>query len=255
MSHNKGNTWKERLDNWIKELATPNRERGFWAKELRETVKNMKLDFLFSSDDPDHRQFMNEDLREFLNLNEEGTMDYSWECVHEEEGWNEETSLGAAYHQYEVEVPVPINNGLYNNAKFLNKDGREVIFNYKKKRVNTHIDRGTFNYAPFKIPEFLISKVQDDISKRLSNVSKSLSATSKYFDTISKYLDTCPEYDLHKLYDVELWKELMKKEYSERFHSGFDFDKDIHDPENKRYLRGYALAKNSELWHIYYIDR
>jgi hypothetical protein len=237
MSHNNGNTWKERLDNWIKELATPNPERGLWAKRLRGVVKFMKLDFLFSYDFPIYRRFMNEDLREFLNLNENRTMEYGWEDVYKQKKWSETPSLYAAYHQYEVDVPVSPNNGRYNNAKFIHEDGREVIFNYKKERVNTHIDRGTFNYVPVKIPP-------------IGNVPLYLMIPGAVAINGVKLVDT---FSRHDVCDVRPWKELMQQEFSGKFPSNFDFGKDMRDYKTQRYLHGCAFVKNTEIWIKYFI--
>ena len=88
---------------------------------------------------------MNEDLRDFLNLKEDGTMNYSFNDVSGDKGksngWKELCSIGSQYHQ----STAGDKNNL--NAKFVNKDGREVVIGKDGIICNTYPDKGTFNYA------------------------------------------------------------------------------------------------------------
>jgi hypothetical protein len=105
--------------------------------------------------------FMNKKLRNFLNLNDNGSEDYSWEEITKNFDWQEFPSLGAMYHQTtsgDDYVVYKKDNGevttVYTrlNAKFANKKGGiEVVFRYKDKnnieQVKDDIDRGTYNYS------------------------------------------------------------------------------------------------------------
>lgn len=88
---------------------------------------------------------MNEDLRDFLNLKEDGTMNYSFNDVSGDKGksngWKELCSIGSQYHQ----STAGDKNNL--NAKFVNKDGREVVISRKGEISSSYPDKGTFNYA------------------------------------------------------------------------------------------------------------
>lgn len=116
-------------------------DRGAKAAEMRELRGSMKLGKLFKLDE----NFMNTDLRDFLNLKEDGTMNYTIEDVMGEKGrkagWKELCSIGSQYHQSEAGD----NNNL--NAKFVNKDGREIVINKNGKISLLYPDKGTFNYA------------------------------------------------------------------------------------------------------------
>ncbi|WP_253691000.1 hypothetical protein [Treponema denticola] len=97
----------------------------------------MKLDGLFKADET----FMNETLRDFLNLKEEGTMNYSLdELMDPNSGWSEMSSIESQYHQTNAEKPNL-------NAKFIHQDGREVVINSKEMVVLDYPDKGTFNYV------------------------------------------------------------------------------------------------------------
>ncbi len=68
-------------------------------------------------------------------------MNYSQEDLTAENGWIEMVNYGSRYHQ--TEAP---NGGPY-NAKFVNKDGREVIIRRDGSVVQGYPDKGTFNYV------------------------------------------------------------------------------------------------------------
>jgi hypothetical protein len=65
--------------------------------------------------------FMNITLRDFLNLNEQGTTEYMLAEIQDDTKWTEASSFGSQYHQTET-------TGDFLNAKFVNDDGREVVF-------------------------------------------------------------------------------------------------------------------------------
>ena len=117
-----------------------NLDRGAKASEMRELRNSMTLGKLFKQDE----DFMNGDLRDFLNLKEDGTMNYSIDDVKgkaaRKAGWTELCSIGSQYHQSEAGD----NNQL--NAKFVNKDGREVVIGYDRNVSSAYPDKGTFNY-------------------------------------------------------------------------------------------------------------
>ena len=97
----------------------------------------MKLDGLFKADET----FMNETLRDFLNLKEEGTMNYSLdELMDPNSEWSEMSSIESQYHQTNTEKPNL-------NAKFIHQDGLEVVINSKEMVVLDYPDKGTFNYV------------------------------------------------------------------------------------------------------------
>lgn len=126
------------------------KDKGLAAKELRAQIRNKNkfdLDSLFKIDE----SFMNNELRDFLNLNENGTMEYDLRELlaaskQKESGWKELSSMISIYHQTNV--------GMTLNAKFVNEDGREVIIDKwgnvitkYDKDGNFNIDYGTFNHA------------------------------------------------------------------------------------------------------------
>ena len=66
---------------------------------------------------------MNETLRDFLNLKEDGTMNYSLEELRAKvSGWSEMSSIASQYHQTNAEKPDL-------NAKFIHQDGRGLETN------------------------------------------------------------------------------------------------------------------------------
>ncbi len=111
--------------------------RGQKAAEMRSLRDYMDLYGLFNLDE----NFMNTDLRDFLNLKEDGTMNYSLTELTKENGWTELCSIGSQYHQS--------NAGDLNNlnAKFVNVDGREVVIMRDGTVCNSYPDKGTFNYV------------------------------------------------------------------------------------------------------------
>ena len=112
-------------------------ERGSKASEMRELRTLMNLGGLFEIDE----DFMNIELRDFLNLKEDGTMNYLLSDLTKENGWSELCSIGAQYHQT---LAGDVNNL---NAKFVNKDGREVVIRKDGSICTSYPDKGTFNYV------------------------------------------------------------------------------------------------------------
>jgi hypothetical protein len=108
---------------------------------------------------------MNIELREFLNINENGVDYYTWRDM-STSGWSETVSIGSQYHQnlapdtnvsiivgyyqndFGIRYNTPIYKSVYNrlNAKFTNNDGREAVFKYPGLHISKGPDRGTFNY-------------------------------------------------------------------------------------------------------------
>jgi len=77
-------------------VSPSNQLRGEKSKEMRTLKDSMKLDGLFKADET----FMNETLRDFLNLKEDGTMNYSLdELMDPNSGWSEMSSIASQYHQ------------------------------------------------------------------------------------------------------------------------------------------------------------
>ena len=110
-----------------------NTERGALAASLRALKNYMKLNELFKLDEV----FMNTTLRDFLNLKEDGT-EYTLDDM-KTKGWVEFVSVAAQYHQ--------TNAGSKLNAKYVNSDGREVVFDCYGNVITDYPDKGTFNYA------------------------------------------------------------------------------------------------------------
>ena len=118
-------------------VSPSNQLRGEKSKEMRTLKDSMKLDGLFKADET----FMNETLHDFLNLKEDGTMNYSLdELMDPNSGWSEVSSIESQYHQTNAEKPNL-------NAKFIHQDGREVVINSKEMVVLDYPDKGTFNYV------------------------------------------------------------------------------------------------------------
>ena len=145
--------------------------KGRKADELRTYREQMKLEELFLL----APTFMNETLRDFLNLNDDGTENYGFENIKFNDDWNEMVSAGSVYHQTMTDKtkitimfssngitepsPVTVRNKL--NAKFIHKrDGREVVFDCKKKMVKEYPDKGTYNYHPV----FMITGAADSVT-------------------------------------------------------------------------------------------
>jgi len=128
-------------------------DRGMVAKHLRNLRNGMKLRGLFSLEP----SFMNVKLRDFLNLNDDGTEIYTWDDMRRD-GWSEYSSILSQYHQmtasniglwvYHPNKPVFVYIRL--NAKFGHSDGREVVFAYKSSSdgllITDYPDKGTYNY-------------------------------------------------------------------------------------------------------------
>ena len=113
-------------------------DRGSKAAEMRDLRDSMKLGKLFKQDE----NFMNGELRDFLNLKEDGTMNYDLKKdLTINNGWEELCSIGSQYHQSNAGD----NNHL--NAKFVNKDGREVVIGRTGEISTSYPDKGTFNYV------------------------------------------------------------------------------------------------------------
>jgi hypothetical protein len=111
-------------------------EKGTIAGDLRTLRGSMKLLSLFLQD----RDFMNGELRDFLNLNTDGTDNYDISELTAQNGWTEMSSIGSQYHQTGV-----IGNRL--NAKYVNDDGREVVLDSNRQVVKNYPNKGTYNYA------------------------------------------------------------------------------------------------------------
>jgi len=243
----KGMSGRDQFEFLRKEVAAAmgnkvsNTDKGYVAKKIRGLVKSMKLDYLFELENKStrgSRHFMNVDLRDFLNLKEDGTDEYIWDDLHNKsgtlkKGWEETSSIGASYHQYRVDnkdghqYHINKMDGHHYNAKFLHSDGREVIFDYNKMMVNDPIDKGTFNYVPVEIPpEYkIILYASSPITIAPDAVKFGIS------------------YHQHGLYDVTPWKDWVREKFPEEFPKDFDFAK------NRKYNKKYGGAKkNSELW-------
>ena len=112
---------------------------GVKAGHMREQLKDsMKLNGLFYSRDGDEK-FMNEKLRDFLNTKEDGS-DYTIKDIQLDlANWTQLTFPGDNEHQHNQ------NGG--RNQKFINKDGREVVFDAKDNFIGNGIDKGTYNYS------------------------------------------------------------------------------------------------------------
>ncbi|MDR0320535.1 MAG: hypothetical protein LBI28_03460 [Treponema sp.] len=133
------------------------RVKGAYAALLRGWRRSMNLPSLFSIDEP----FMNVELRDFLNVNENGEDRYTLLDM-KMPGWREENSIVSVYHQSTASdrrIRIILNraivkrtieiNWVYNrlNAKFVNSDGREAVFRHPGIYINNVPDKGTFNYV------------------------------------------------------------------------------------------------------------
>ena len=119
-------------------------DKGKFAKNVRKIIKFLKLDELFLT----YSSFMNENLRDFLNCKEDGTENYTLEEIVNGCGWFEYPSYKAACHQ-QKHNKTKSGKPLF-NAKFGNKDGREVVFKSDFTIVKDYPDKGTYNYV---VPE------------------------------------------------------------------------------------------------------
>ena len=120
--------------------------RGDIAKHLRDLRGSMRLYALFLLLGMNARKFMNTTLRDFMNLNTDGTDNYDINELTPENGWKEESSFFSMMHQTEV-------SGNKLNAKFTNKDGREVVMDYKGNVVKNYPDKGTYNFVNSPNPD------------------------------------------------------------------------------------------------------
>jgi hypothetical protein len=132
-------------------------ERGEQAAKLRELQKVMKLEELFNYMGDETRAYMNNDVRDFLNLNNNGSNRYDYSFINSEDGikggWREATSIDSQYHQTGVEGPL--------NAKFVNEDGREVVFSWNNGNPEQVIkdpnkNEGTYNFYNGSISDTLL---------------------------------------------------------------------------------------------------
>ena len=138
------------------------RVKGAYAALLRSWRRFMDLAGLFSIDE----HFMNVELREFLNVNDNGEDRYTLLDM-KMPGWREENSIGSVYHQSTASdrrIRIILNravvkrtieiNWVYNrlNAKFINSDGREAVFRHPGIYINGGPDKGTFNYVNAPMP-------------------------------------------------------------------------------------------------------
>lgn len=157
---------------------------GFSPSTLRDEIRaqSTNLEELFEMEE----DFMNEGLRDFLNLRDDRS-DYTLpELTAEGSEWKEMISFGSGYHNtktndkiYDPEkiewmektnmdlvstydkiyaLDIPDKEMIYRkmgvarkerllNAKFTHDDGREVVIDPKGKVVDTYPDKGTYNYV------------------------------------------------------------------------------------------------------------
>jgi hypothetical protein len=124
-------------------LGKIGRARGDVAKHLRGLREKMYVSALFQLSAASYN-FMNKELRDFLNLNDDGTDDYNFDVLKDDTtNWKEETSFGSQMHQTYAEPDDPTKL----NAKFVNKDGREAVFDPSGDMIRDYPDKGTYNYA------------------------------------------------------------------------------------------------------------
>ncbi len=117
------------------EPGTPS--AGKKSAYMRTQLKNsMNLEGLFHTKDGDEK-FMNENLRDFLNMKEDGS-DYTLSDMNKS-GWKRLYWPADSEHQHEK------NGG--RNKKYVNEDGREAVFDAKGNIIKDSIDAGTFNYG------------------------------------------------------------------------------------------------------------
>jgi hypothetical protein len=118
-------------------LAGP--PRGTKASHLRSLRNAMKIEELFSHSAFSHR-FMNETLRDFLNISEKGAEDYIESDLQNSDEWF--IHPGIEYHK---------DDAYKNIKKYVNNDGREVVFGTNRagdrEEIKSDQFKGTFNYA------------------------------------------------------------------------------------------------------------
>ena len=130
-----------------KKYATP-QDKARAAKELRDQMRGAKkeqfdLDALLTGEFGDEK-FINETLRDFLNTSDTGNAYRITDIEGNKEEWEFVEPIGAQEHQTNSHPEHP-------NKKFINADGREVVFTTKDGEnwiVSTNKrDKGTYNYA------------------------------------------------------------------------------------------------------------
>ena len=129
------------LKSEVSSVSAGSNSAGIKASFMRTQLKGaMKFSGLFFSYSGDEK-FMNEDLRDFLNLNINGENSYSLEDVKQSgRGWFQMCPyLGDNEHQENQ------NGG--RNVKFCNKDGREAIFDAQGNFISSGHDAPTYNYG------------------------------------------------------------------------------------------------------------
>jgi hypothetical protein len=141
-------------------IGTAKGERATYLRGLRDI---MKIEELFNFNLSSYA-FMNETLRDFLNIGENGTENYQWSDM-AKNGWTRIVSFGAKMHQvtapnsqiyYDMgysEHGRPQVIQVYNrlNEKFMHRDGREAVFKYGGSPdrgiiITEYPDKGTYNY-------------------------------------------------------------------------------------------------------------
>jgi hypothetical protein len=152
-------------DQYREGINATDQKKGTIAADLRSLRGDMKLDGLRSLDP----NFMNIELRNFLNINTNGSARYEWDEVRTKP-WREVISFGSQKHQSTapntrvviwnlnvyltlekrwVRIPIYAYNRL--NAKFCHPDGREAVFSYvsqdRGEFVDQIFDKGTYNYG------------------------------------------------------------------------------------------------------------
>jgi RHS repeat-associated protein len=134
-----GNTAEEQMS-YLRKMVNAgenmtDKEKGQLASDLRSLRGVLQLKDLFQKDE----EFMNIQLRDFLNLNKNGTNEYDSSELTDANGWSEMSSIGSQYHQTKA--------GSDLNAKYVNQDGREVVISRSGKVITTYPDKGIFNYV------------------------------------------------------------------------------------------------------------
>ena len=135
-------------------------EKGRIAARLRERLPHFDIGGLFSID----KKFMNGELRDFLNVNENGIDHYIFEEVKDDSDWSEASSGNSRFHQSTANSTEIVSNPntkydhrhmdrlerwiyIRLNAKFTHTDGREAVFRPRGAYIDDGPDKGTFNYA------------------------------------------------------------------------------------------------------------
>ncbi|GHT77054.1 hypothetical protein FACS1894130_00200 [Spirochaetia bacterium] len=111
-------------------------EKASWARGLRNLIRDFDLDALFQADQDG---FMDGDLRDFLNTSNTGE-DYNESDINSSELWS--LHPGNKYHK---------DSNHQNVRKYVNKDGREVVFGTNdsggREEIKSPQYKGTYNYA------------------------------------------------------------------------------------------------------------